>query len=341
MSELLDIRSGSDFGFLQFKKCKNELKEAFLENCEQIMRNAQDTVKHFCLIGMRLQTLKQMPGYHFVVDENGEAYSFNRFDEFCERAFGFSKTRTSNFLSLGAFLTEKDGNVEFIEPKYEAYNLSQLIELSSVSRYDHRFFAPSFTVKEMRLVKKMLGKVYNEAWTAEEMLENAKKRFEVKEVKPIEQMQIELTEEVEEAKSDVGITAPTETEVERVEENVPEEAKNGEKVPATGFRGEFLSAFAKRIERCGIKATVHHRGLSADFTAEELAKEMERRFIYSLLDNRTSLKHLIQEFVTEHLGRYDYEITLNGRKQGITVFAGALADTLCRGLEAAVKSEGK
>ncbi len=195
MGELFDFRDKKDFGFLTFDVCatKDEML-ALVSDCKRIVEYAHDTVKNLCLIGKRLKELRNSRGFARAIDWNGEHFTFHRFDEFCEYAFGFSKTRTANFLALGYFVVLNDSNVDFIDRKYADYNLSQLIELSSVPKYDRKLFSPDMTVKDMRLVKGLLKTSYNSGWTPETALAEAKERAAKK--------------AQEKTKSDVGITAP-------------------------------------------------------------------------------------------------------------------------------------
>ena len=158
MSELLDFQSRENFNFFKYSCYVTEdEKQGFLTDCQRILEYAHATVKDMCLLGLRLKELKQSLYWREVFDPNANiCFSYDRFEDFCVYAFGFSKTKVSNLLNIAEFVKLNGENVDFIDKKYAGYNTSQLVELGSVSEYDRKFFNPKMTVAEMRLVKNLL-----------------------------------------------------------------------------------------------------------------------------------------------------------------------------------------
>lgn len=160
-NELLDFTQRDNFDFLKFSsKVKDDDDKAILKRqCERVLEFAHATVQDMCLLGWHLKELKNSKTWQEVFEpKTGTCFSYFSFQDFCEYAFGFSKTRTSNLLSLSEFVkisgTHTNG---FIEEQYAGYNTSQLIELSSVPSGQKHYFNPDMTVKDIRLVKKYIA----------------------------------------------------------------------------------------------------------------------------------------------------------------------------------------
>ena len=182
MSELLDFQSRENFNFFKYSCYVTEdEKQGFLTDCQRILEYAHATVKDMCLLGLRLKELKQSLYWREVFDPNANiCFSYDRFEDFCVYAFGFSKTKVSNLLNIAEFVKLNGENVDFIDKKYAGYNTSQLVELGSVSECDRKFFNSEMTVSEMRLVKNLLKTACSSTWTLKEALTEAKKRAEAK-----------------------------------------------------------------------------------------------------------------------------------------------------------------
>ena len=179
MSELLDFQGRENFSFLKFSSyAVEEEKKAFEKDCQRILEYAHATVRDMCLLGLRLREMKNSSFWVRVFDpESNVCFTYDRFDDFCNYAFGFSKTKVSNLLSIAEFVKLNGENVDFIDKKYAGYNTSQLVELASVDSYDRRIFSPEMSVSDMRLVKNLLKTQGSSTWTPESALAEAKRRF--------------------------------------------------------------------------------------------------------------------------------------------------------------------
>lgn len=160
-NELLDFTQRDNFDFLNFSsKVKDDDDKAILkQQCERVLEFAHATVQDMCLLGWHLKELKNSKTWQEVFDpKSGVCFHNFSFQDFCEYAFGFSKTRTSNLLSLSEFVKISGTNTSgFIEERFAGYNTSQLIELSSVPSGQTHYFSPNMTVKDIRLVKKYIA----------------------------------------------------------------------------------------------------------------------------------------------------------------------------------------
>ena len=155
-SELLDFRERDNFDFFKFcawKKDEDE-KNMLKSKCEHILDVAHATVQDMCILGWHLKELKEGKTWQDVIEPKSGLAFFNfSFQEFCEYAFGFSHTRTSNFLRIAEFVKVSGTKNGFIDERYAGYNTSQLVELAPVREENRHFFNPEMSVASMRVAK--------------------------------------------------------------------------------------------------------------------------------------------------------------------------------------------
>lgn len=160
-NELLDFVDRDNFDFFRFSVLmKNEeRKDTFKRKCEKVLELAHATVQDMCLLGYHLKELKNSGTWESVWDPTS-GYTFGggtgTFQDFCEYAFGFSKTRTSNLLRIAEFVVISGGKAGFIDARYTGYNTSQLVELAAVPEYNRKYFSADMTVKDMRAAKEYM-----------------------------------------------------------------------------------------------------------------------------------------------------------------------------------------
>ena len=178
-NELIEFKDRANFDFLRFRYAQDYEQRELKADCERVAQYARDTVKDFCLLGLRLKEMKAAEQWREVVDETGTPFSYAGFEEFCKYAFGFSQTKVSNLVRIAEFVQVKGDSVNFIERKYADYSMSQLVELASVPKENRKYFNADMTVDDMRAVKNYMrdsvGFIYMEDSEAERILEKAKK----------------------------------------------------------------------------------------------------------------------------------------------------------------------
>ena len=118
-------------------------------------------------VGARLAALKKSGEWQEIVNpEDGEIFLYSSFEKFCKHAFGFSKTRTSNFLSLAEFveLDEATDEIIYKNAKYLGMNTSKLIELAPLNEWQREYFTADLSVADMRICKRYVnsGAFYDE-----------------------------------------------------------------------------------------------------------------------------------------------------------------------------------
>ncbi len=178
-NELIEFKDRANFDFLRFRYAQEYEQKELKADCERVAQYARDTVKDFCLLGLRLKEMKAAEQWREVVDETGTPFSYAGFEEFCKYAFGFSQTKVSNLVRIAEFVQVKGDSVNFIERKYAGYSMSQLVELASVPKENRKYFNSAMTVDVMRAVKNYMrdsvGFTYMEDSEADRILEKAKK----------------------------------------------------------------------------------------------------------------------------------------------------------------------
>lgn len=178
-NELIEFKDRANFDFLRFRYAQEYEQKELKADCERVAQYARDTVKDFCLLGLRLKEMKAAEQWREVVDETGTPFSYAGFEEFCKYAFGFSQTKVSNLVRIAEFVQVKGDSVNFIERQYAGYSMSQLVELASVPKENRKYFNSAMTVDDMRAVKNYMrdsvGFTYMEDSEADRILEKAKK----------------------------------------------------------------------------------------------------------------------------------------------------------------------
>ncbi len=178
-NELIEFKDRANFDFLRFRYAQDYEQRELKADCERVAQYARDTVKDFCLLGLRLKEMKAAEQWREVVDETGTPFSYAGFEEFCKYAFGFSQTKVSNLVRIAEFVQVKGDSVNFIERKYADYSMSQLVELASVPKENRKYFNADMTVDDMRAVKiymrDSVGFIYMTDSESDQILEKAKK----------------------------------------------------------------------------------------------------------------------------------------------------------------------
>lgn len=178
-NELIEFKDRANFDFLRFRYAQDYEQRELKADCERVAQYARDTVKDFCLLGLRLKEMKAAEQWREVVDETGTPFSYAGFEEFCKYAFGFSQTKVSNLVRIAEFVQVKGDSVNFIERQYAGYSMSQLVELASVPKENRKYFNADMTVDDMRAVKiymrDSVGFIYMSDSESDQILERAKK----------------------------------------------------------------------------------------------------------------------------------------------------------------------
>lgn len=155
MSELLDLKLQDEFSFRMSSLAEREQKEELQADCGRVVDLAKATVKDMCLLAWQLYQIKQKGHWESVINpKTGFAFFNNTFADFCDYAFGFSKTKTSDLLRISQFVNP----VGEIEAGYQSYNTSQLVELASIAPSHRVYFNSDMSVAEMRVAKDYVKK---------------------------------------------------------------------------------------------------------------------------------------------------------------------------------------
>lgn len=205
-NELLDFKAQENFDFFTYRyELTDGLKRKFLSDCQNVLERAHATALETLKLASALAKLKWSYGWKEVINpEDGMTFIYSSFEKFCKYAFGFSKTKTSNLLSLSEFveLNEKTDTIVYKHKRYASMNMSQLIELAPLGESERKLFTSKIPVSDMRLCKKYMDddsflKERNEKGF--DLLANAKRWEEEKQTKNAEKIVEEIEEYLETA----------------------------------------------------------------------------------------------------------------------------------------------
>ena len=161
-NELLDMTVRKNFDLLTIPDAYGVTAQEQAElraNCQKVVTTFRKTVFNFCVMGAQLEAIKRSGTWKYVSDDKHSTFQYRKFSDFVSYVFGFSETRTSNLMSLAKYVIEDDGEYAFINPRYQDFNESQLIEMSTLETWDRQKIQSNMTVTDIRLVKKYLKSV--------------------------------------------------------------------------------------------------------------------------------------------------------------------------------------
>lgn len=157
-NELMDFTPQKNFDFFKYRyEPQGIAKQTFLQDCQKVLEGAHATMLETLKLAARMAKLKKDGAWKEVINpETGDTFNYASFEAFSKYAFGFGKTRTSNFLSLAEFveLDEQTGEILYKDARYRSMNMSQLIELAPLSESTRTLFSSKISVADMRLCKK-------------------------------------------------------------------------------------------------------------------------------------------------------------------------------------------
>lgn len=122
---------------------------------EKIRRAMYDAAKQFVYIGFLLWEVQEYKYY--------EEAGFANVYEYAEYELNFKKSSTKNFIAIAkVFGTQEytyggqlhSSQTMNLQPKYEKFNYSQLVELLAMSEPQRAKATPDMTVKQLRQLKK-------------------------------------------------------------------------------------------------------------------------------------------------------------------------------------------
>lgn len=126
-----------------------------IEDYENSIRfeNIRNQVK-YCIESVQDNFMRL--GYLFdiiVKNKYYEQLGFNNFEEYIKEEYSFSRTTANKLIAIyrkfGKEINDDYRRIE-VKDEYKDYNMSQLVELISVSEDEIKTFEPQMTIKEMR-----------------------------------------------------------------------------------------------------------------------------------------------------------------------------------------------
>lgn len=281
-----------------------------------------DIKRSFFSIGFRLR------------EANSEKYylklGFDSIEECAEELFGFGKTTTYDLMRI-AYLYKNDKAPMSIDPRYEKYSQSQLVLFSQINMSPQNFIHMASPGDSISTLKK--AKSY---WN---MLQRGKLQsfLGYGRCKNI----TEFIQKVEECNPDL-VTKSREQEKIIIEENsgypekhkdiIIEDLSDVIEEPVTSewdktLYQHLIPACEKFLKHMSYKTIFDpdNKGMGVRVEPDLLAEQMVLEMLETFDNNRTVIKTKFKKYIKNGLSEYNYEIILNGRKQGLEQFCGNIA----------------
>lgn len=263
---------------------------------------------NFFKIGFRLDEAKRLRYYTDLGFETIEACA--------EALFGFKKSTTYNLINV--YRTFNENGTYILPERWANFSQSQLVEMHNCLELQ-KLATPETTIDDMKYFKKLLSRCnyyYSSSIKSlpeyieklENMVADKSKRDLEKATTTIQENEIKVEKQVE-------VTEPVKS-IELKEEIKPQ---NNEVENIKEFDGniEFFQTSGKIEEKVELEKIA--------FEKLNLLSKAGRDFIKK---NRSKVKHQLVDYLFGKLGSFDYELSLNGRKQSLKVFFGIITDHL-------------
>ena len=317
------------------------------EDFVNLVRLELDDIKHsFFKIGFRLREANNCKYYLKL--------GFESIEDCAEALFGFGKTTTYDLMRISFLFASRDCPMQ-IDPAYEGYSQSQLVLFSQINLSQRNFIkmaTPSDSISKLKKAKRywtmvQRGKIQSFlGWGTCKSFDEFIEKVEAYNPQLLpgdcvadcvaedpEPEQITFDDfsgypENNEANRDETSAEPSavpDEEVSAEPEAMPEEETTSEWNKS--IADHLIPACAKMLSHMCYKTIFDPdgKGLGIRVLPEDLASQVIETAFKAFQDNRTVIKTKFRNYIAERLGQFDYEISLCGRKQGLTPFCGNIA----------------
>ena len=288
---------------------------------KRVYANLNDIKNSFFTIGHLLSEAYRKAYYRELGYEN--------ISDCAEDLFGFKKTMTYDLIGIYDDFHERKAPLQ-LQKNVESFSQSQLIVLTKVNWCRDSFIdlaQPEDTVETFRKAKNLWNKIYNKGCSPKGNYTTLKEFIEINEPIYTSRPVLNETQEVPKQKENfVEVTAI---------ETTPKATYNSQCQEDFSAQTEKLGEFATKalkdyIIHMGYKTIFDpdNKGLGIRVMPEETSSSVLYGLSRAIEKDRTKVKHILTKYLVDHFGTFDYEITLNGRKQNFSVFCGTLAGGL-------------
>ena len=305
-----------------------------------------DIKKTFFRIGFRLHEANRNKYY--------KKLGYNTIEECAEALFGFKKTTTYDLMNVYVAFADSKAPM-MLDEKYKDFSQSQLVLFSSINYGRAGFISrarPEDTIEKLKKAKRywkefMLRGVssngsyvsYSKTKTIDELIDLYEKHALVAPSATPDKAPDsnnfsgypEKSEEPAPSEGKIVLDVP-ESEVHEVAEDVPDETpvenEDQNVLKQKELRKNMLDLCGKRLEFMNYKTIFdpENKGLGVRVPADHVAGKVFSNQHDYITKNRTAVKNTLKQYLSERIGAFSYEITLCGRKQGISPFCGNVSD---------------
>lgn len=309
----------------------------------------------FFKIGFRLSEANRCKYY--------KKLGFNTIEECAEALFGFKKTTTYDLMNVANSFGDRKAPM-MIDSKYQGFNQSQLVLFSSINYARAGFISrarPEDSIEKLKKAKRywkkfQIGKycsiTYSGTKTIDDIIELYESKLALPAASSTSNDIVEHADHQEnfsgypEKNDDEEISEYSENEstkkivlyipenkvsevVEEVIDDVPVEDKiERHAVNQKELLKNIFDYAGKRLDLLDYKTIFdpEHKGLGVRVPSDDIVRCVLRQSFNYLGDHRVDIKKLLREHLSEQIGRFDYQIMLCGRKQGLSPFFSNVSD---------------
>ena len=111
---------------------------------------------------------------------------------------------------------------------------------------------------------------------------------------------------------------------------VPSENNQADIVPSKSINDYVIPACIEMIKRMDYKTIFDpdNKGLGIRVLPDTLSEQILETALKEITNNRTAIKAIFKNYIFADLNKYNYEITLNNRKQPFSQFCGNVANCI-------------
>lgn len=319
---------------------ENQLFNPNDTDAEQFVKLVNEEIKEikkrFFSIGFRLAEAHEQCYYTEL--------GYKNITECAEALFGFNKTTTYDLIAVYKKFHDPKAKMRIL-PQYEKLTQSQLVALTGDIWAEDSFIKyvrPEDTVETIKRARSLWNKIYKSGSspfycgtsiykfeTLPEFIEQYSEDYSRGKPKEdwLNALPASKNDDYSGQTEKFIETTAVDTEPETPDQNIEQEDFSGQTEKLGEFCKDSILHFLKIMDfsiAFGGDSKKPATRVVPDFMSEEVLRALGR----AIEKDRTKVKHILTKYLVEHFGTFDYEITLNGRKQNFSVFCGTLAGGL-------------
>ena len=277
-------------------------------------------------------------GYWLYQAHNSTDFIYNNgyenIADYAYKKFGLTKSTTYDLMKVYRRFSDESGYA--LAPEYTRLSQSQLVALSRMKYTQKDFLSkvkPTDTVSDVEKAVKIYNYKTSHGGSSGNFSDIKEYIEKYEPVMEKEKSEVaENSRRLENAtKQQIIKTAPKIQEAPQ-EPQEPQELQETEiEIKSCEKISDLLIQACETMLKNMCYKTIFdpdNKGLGIKVHPDTLSEQMVQEMLKAFVDNRTAIKNKIKNYVLERLGKYNYEINLNGRKQPFSQFCGNVANCI-------------